>query len=220
MTDHLLLLAVSVAAIASCAPARDVALVVARDSAGIEIVESSQGASSKVPPRLSLSIEPTLQIGSRGGHEIALHRAVEATRLADGRIVVANAGTGELRAFGPAGEFLYAAGKAGDAPGEFLGLAAVHQTGNGDLLAYDYRAKRISVFSDDLMLRRTSSLRDLLIARDGLASYPAPVGWLDSGALVCGKIYTRQQNRCRARKPSSCASRLRSCISSIRMAEQ
>lgn len=97
---------------------------------------------------------------------------------------MANAGTGELRAFGPAGEFLYAAGKAGDAPGQFLGLAAMHQTGSGDLLAYDYRAKRISVFGDDLTLRRTSSLRDLPVARDGLAPYPAPVGWLDSGALV------------------------------------
>ena len=97
---------------------------------------------------------------------------------------MANAGTGELRAFGPAGEFLYAAGKAGDAPRQFLGLAAMHQAGSGDLLAYDYRAKRISVFGDDLTLRRTSSLRDLPVARDGLAPYPAPVGWLDSGALV------------------------------------
>lgn len=59
----LLLLAVSVAPIASCSPSRDAALVVARDSAGIEIVESSQGASAKAPPRLSLSVEPTLQIG-------------------------------------------------------------------------------------------------------------------------------------------------------------
>lgn len=184
MTDRLLLLAVSVAAIASCARSRDATLVVARDSAGIEIVESSQGASSKAPPRLSLSVEPTLQIGSRGGQETALHRVVGTTRLADGRIVVANAGTGELRAFSPAGEFLYAAGKAGDAPGEFLGLAAMHQTGSGDLLAYDYRAKRISVFGDDLTLRRTSSLSDLPVAREGLTPYPVPVGWLDSGALV------------------------------------
>lgn len=132
MTDHLLLLAVSVATFASCAPSRDAALMVARDSAGIEIVENSQGASSKVPPRLSLSVEPTLQIGSRGGHETALHRVVGTTRLADGRIVVANAGTGELRAFGPAGEFVDLDGRTIGKAGSWPGTKSVMRVARGD----------------------------------------------------------------------------------------
>ena len=157
------------------------ALTAVRDSAGIEIVENRN--SSGMPSQLRLS-DLKLQIGSREGNETAFHRIIGTTRLADGRIVVGNAGTGEIRVFGPAGDFLNAAGGAGDAPGEFLDLAAMHQSNNGTLSVYDYRTRRISVFDDDLTLQQASSLRAPSVGPERDHPLFAPVGWLSAGVLV------------------------------------
>ena len=50
--------------------------------------------------------EPTVSIGVRDGEEpYMLYRAYDATTLSDGRIVVANTGTQELRLFDRSGTF-------------------------------------------------------------------------------------------------------------------
>ncbi|MDE2980526.1 MAG: hypothetical protein OXU74_04945 [Gemmatimonadota bacterium] len=77
-----------------------------RDSAGIRIVENER------PPddsRLGWTIgpEPAVLIGLLEGKEpYMLHWATDATRLRDGRLVVANSGSNELRVFDADGVML------------------------------------------------------------------------------------------------------------------
>lgn len=74
-----------------------VSQVVVRDSAGVRIVQNGYSG-QPVPENWRLSEQPLLEIGgleARPGHD--LFRVVGALLLADGTIVVANAGSHELR---------------------------------------------------------------------------------------------------------------------------
>ena len=63
-------------------------------------------AEDQESPRYRVSDEPRLQIGSANDGESALYRVTAAVRLRDGRIVVANAGTRELKFFDSSGVHL------------------------------------------------------------------------------------------------------------------
>ena len=66
-----------------------------------------------------LSEEPSVVIGGADEREgYLLHQVVGATRLGDGRIVVANGSTLQLRYYDPAGKHLFDAGGEGEGPGE------------------------------------------------------------------------------------------------------
>ena len=68
----------------------------------------------------SLSEEPSVVIGGADEREgYLLHRIFGATRLGDGRIVVANGSSLELKYFDPEGRHLFNAGGQGEGPGEF-----------------------------------------------------------------------------------------------------
>lgn len=68
----------------------------------------------------SLSEEPTVVIGGTDEREgYLLHRIFGATRLGDGRIVVANGSSLELKYYDPEGMHLFNAGGQGEGPGEF-----------------------------------------------------------------------------------------------------
>ena len=68
----------------------------------------------------SLSDEPTVVIGGADEREgYLLHRIFGATRLGDGRIVVANGSSLELKYYDPEGRHLFNAGGQGEGPGEF-----------------------------------------------------------------------------------------------------
>ena len=98
-----------------------------RDSAGVTIVENVRGSWSEAQS-WRLSPEPAVDIGVlEGAPEYQLFRVGGALRLDDGRIVVANGGTGELRFYDEAGSYLSASGRKGEGPGEFkrpVGIAA------------------------------------------------------------------------------------------------
>ena len=67
----------------------------------------------------SLSEEPTLVIGGADEREeYLLHQVVGAARLGDGRIVVLNQGSLQLRYYDPEGKHLLDAGGPGEGPGE------------------------------------------------------------------------------------------------------
>ncbi len=112
-------LVVGVATSAACnadgvAPASAV-----RDSAGVRIVES---VAPQWTPETAwrLSQEPVTHIGGmEGDPNQELFRVRGAIRLTNGNIVVANAGTSELRFFRADGSYLRSAGGDGDGPGEF-----------------------------------------------------------------------------------------------------
>ncbi|HUG39405.1 MAG TPA: 6-bladed beta-propeller [Longimicrobiales bacterium] len=107
--------------------------VVARDSAGVRIVESS-GSRWGAEDAWRLG-EPALTIGRREGEEAYLfHGIAGAKRLSDGRIVVADAASNQLRFFDAEARFLGAVGRAGDGPGEYRFMSALAVLA-GDTLA-------------------------------------------------------------------------------------
>ncbi|MFQ5702894.1 MAG: hypothetical protein ACE5HT_02620 [Gemmatimonadales bacterium] len=70
-----------------------------------------------------LADRPTVDIGEQQ-HDpnYQLFRVASAIRLSDGRIVIANAGTQELRFYDPDGMYDATTGGAGDGPGEFRNI--------------------------------------------------------------------------------------------------
>lgn len=105
-----------------CTPESAPPGVTVRDSAGVTLVES---LASQWPSGEAWAVAPTpaLTIGSLDGpHEQQLYRVFGAHRLPDGRIVVANSGSYELRFYDRDGQFLAASGGRGGGPGEFVSM--------------------------------------------------------------------------------------------------
>lgn len=112
-------------------------------------------ANQAEPPRYRVSAEPRLQIGSAHDGESGLHLVTGAIRLADGRFVVANAGTRELKFFDSTGVHLGSTGQHGDGPGDFEHISLVGALGDGRIAAMDMVLGRVSVFSADGVHERT-----------------------------------------------------------------
>ena len=117
-----------------------------RDSADIRIVENTRPPDdSRLPWRIGP--EPSVSIGVLEGEEpYMLDGVIDALVLSDGRIVVANQGTYELRIFNPSGIHLDTWGGEGEGPGEFPYLRGL-EAWPGDSVAAWYGLRRgISVF--------------------------------------------------------------------------
>ncbi len=129
-----------------------------RDSAGIRIAENPRPAPDS---RLGwvVSAEPQVSIGNvEGESAYQLHRVADATRLADGRIVVANGGSLELLVFDADGIHLDSWGGRGEGPGEFEGLNRVRPWAGDSLIAADPEQGRISIFDGEGSHGRTAVL--------------------------------------------------------------
>ena len=119
-----------------------------RDSAGIRIVENASPAEGS---RLHWVIgpEPDVTIGDIDGEDPYLFRyAWDATRMSDGRIVVVDRSTSELRVFDAAGVYLTMWGGLGEGPGEFprMSLGSVEPWPGDSIVAWYADAQTISVF--------------------------------------------------------------------------
>lgn len=113
------------------------------DSAGTTIVSYPSGARPAVT--WGVDPRPLLQIGGALGTGPAELAGVVATyRLSGGGVVVALRPAGELRYFAADGTHRLTAGRKGQGPGEFDGLAEVHRS--GDSLAVSDRSGRLQVF--------------------------------------------------------------------------
>lgn len=113
------------------------------DSAGVEIVSvAGEPATS-----WRTADAPTLSIGRLEGEAAyQLYRVTDAATLSDGRIVVANAGSSELRFYDPGGRHLKSVGGEGDGPGEFRYVRDLDVAEGDSLYAWDFRTRRLSVF--------------------------------------------------------------------------
>jgi len=117
-----------------------------RDSAGIHIVENRAGTWGE-DGGWRLSDEPTLQIGvAEGAPEYQLDNVRAALRLDDGRIVVANGGSQQIRWFDAGGRHVASVGREGGGPGEFQAMFALRRLPGDSVLAYDLMGARLSWF--------------------------------------------------------------------------
>jgi hypothetical protein len=153
-----------------------------RDSAGVQIVENT-GYRWPDGRGWRLSDEPSVDIGVLDGDpDYQLFRVVRAVRLSDGRLVVANSGTNELRFYDPSGTYVATSGRKGGGPGEFGGLSWVGTSEDDSTLAYDWPNRRISVFDADGGFVRGFVLRELSHAPPNHI-HPALLG---DGSLLIG----------------------------------
>jgi hypothetical protein len=121
-------------------------VAVTRDSAGVVIVEST-GPAWLSGEEWRLSPEPVVEIGMvEGPEEYLLFRAGSALKLADGRLLVVNGGTSEIRIYDASGTFVRAFGGRGGGPGEFGSGPSIQRLGADSLLAFDGAGQRVSVF--------------------------------------------------------------------------
>jgi len=131
----------------------DRAGVVTRDSAGISITESvspawGEGAGWR------LTDAPLVRIGSVAGEpESELYQVTAVARLSDGRIVVVNSGSQQVRVFGDDGGYLDTFGGSGEGPGEFRYPRSLWVLANDTLLVADL--DRFSYFDRDYRFVRS-----------------------------------------------------------------
>jgi hypothetical protein len=151
-----------------------------RDSASIPIAESFRPRWSE-ERRWTVAETPRLEIGQQdGGSAYQLYRVRGARVLDDNRIVVANAGTGELRFYGPDGRHLGSVGGEGGGPGEFDFLAGIDEDSSGYVVAWDGRLRRLSLFTPSGQFRSSVTVESLA----GTATSAALVGLLPDGSFV------------------------------------
>ena len=98
----------------------------------------------------ALSDTPVLVIGGVDEREdYAIGRTIGALRLTDGRVVVADGMTRQLRYYDGHGQHLRTVGGDGDGPGEFRRLHSIVRMQNDSILAWDTFQRRVSVFAPD-----------------------------------------------------------------------
>lgn len=157
---------------AACSSAHGHPSAVQRDSAGIAITESTRPQWS-TDEAWRVDSVPRLDLAAAGsGADHRFFRVVGAARLPDGRIAVANAGTHEVRLYGPGGRFLLAAGRQGRGPGEFERLTSVQAYRGDSIVAFDYWQKRITVLDPSGALARVASLVELQDPMHHLDAFP------------------------------------------------
>lgn len=121
------------------------ASVQTRDSAGVRIVEN-RGAAPPVPA-WTVDTLPLVSIGGDGQPGGPLFQVTDAMRLPDGRIVVASAGTQQVRFYGADGALLRAVGRAGEGPGEFRTPFWLGRLRGDSVAVWDAGLRRFSILS-------------------------------------------------------------------------
>lgn len=98
---------------------------------------------------MEMEAAPSLSLGVAAGEATQEFFQVRTPfLLTDGRLVVPLGAGGELRVFGPGGEFLGSLGRQGEGPGEFLALTEAWPQGD-TIEAFDSRLARVTRFLPD-----------------------------------------------------------------------
>lgn len=152
---------------------------VLRDSLGIRIIENREPAWTE-GEHWRVDAEPALSLGTVAGDPSQqLFGVVDAVRLPDGRIVVANAGSSDLRYFDASGAHLGSAGKAGEGPGEFSALVWLQHLAGDTVAAYDFDLRRISVLDG-----QASFVRTFQIPPDAQGDRTMAIGLFGDGSVL------------------------------------
>ncbi len=115
---------------------------------------SSNAEQASTPEEWGLVEE--LRIGSLDGDEAAQFGRVSAV-MQDraGRVYVLDYPTQEIRLFDTDGRFIRTIGGMGRGPGEFAGAAGMNLTPEGELVVWDTRNRRFSIFSRNFEFERS-----------------------------------------------------------------
>lgn len=150
-----------------------------RDSAGVLIVEN-RGAIWPEQGGWRVADAPEVEIGVAEGDTLyQLYRVVGVSRLANGVIVVADAGSHQLRFYDASGRFASATGRQGGGPGEFRQLGFLRKTLGDSLVTYDYGERRVSMLAPDGRFVRSFALQ-----RAGPSLSPRPIGVFGDGSIL------------------------------------
>ncbi len=147
------------------------------DSAGVRIVSTPQRIAA--PELWTTDPNPAVRIGAAsGGPGQNLYRVAGVIRLSDGRIVVANSGSNEVRWYAADGSLLFSKGGEGDGPGEYRGLTDLLGLAGDSVLAADGLRRTVNVYDADGKLDRSWTIHsDLLLV-------PLPEAELDDGSFL------------------------------------
>lgn len=138
-------------------------------------------------PGAPLEIEavPALSVGVLGGDlQQEFDRVVRPFVLPDGRLVVPNSGSYDIRVFTSKGEFLEGLGGRGEGPGEFMDLDAAWPRGDA-IEAFDRELRRVTRFlpngATEVVPISSGEYFDL-----GLGAAPLGRGWVLGGVVSAG----------------------------------
>ena len=178
MREFARLVPILVATVATASPARLHAQQV-RDSAGARIIRYD--ARARPAAKWTVEPKPLLRIGGADGEgPEELAGVLGVARLTDGRVVIADGGSTELRVFSPTGEFVRAIGRKGLGPGEFDGIHFMIRS--ADTLVVHDRQSRLQIYLADGTLLR-SYPRPIFQGR-GISSWPGVLS--DGSGVVLG----------------------------------
>ena len=131
--------------LAACAPESATTPVTVRDSAGVEIVESTAPMWDPGEEWV-VAADPILDLADTGrGAAHEFYRVADARRLVDGRIAVAL--QTEVRLYSDSGAHERTIGREGDGPGEFRRITSLGMLPPDSLVVYDRR--RITVLDSE-----------------------------------------------------------------------
>lgn len=160
-------------------PADGTEAIAVRDSAGVTIVDQDLTRLTSV---CTLDPEPVVSIGvEEGAPEYMLAQLFGAVRLSDGRIVLAQRTTNDIRYFAPDGTFIRSSGRKGRGPGEFESPFYLNVLPGDTLYVGDYRPWQFLVFGPEGDWVRTVRPMPLVI------NVPSPAIVLANGQLILGK---------------------------------
>jgi hypothetical protein len=164
-------------AMAACSDADSADGFVVRDSAGVRIAESRAPSWSEAEA-WTIDATPSLRIGTLDGAPEYLFQFIRRVlRLDDGRIVVADAATSELRWYDPDGSHAIAAGGRGGGPGEFALLGDAFAAGDS-VIALDVQYSTLLFFAPSGEYVRT-------VRFEWPTQFaPPPVGRLPDGSWI------------------------------------
>ncbi len=153
---------------------------VERDSAGVTIVENEDRPSLSATG-FTLGEEPLLSIGSMDSEpEYQLYQVSGGRLLSDGRIALVNAGSQEVRIYGPDGTYSHAFGDEGEGPGEYVRPTLVGAVGSDSLVVYDLNLRRVSIVHVD-----EGFVRSFPVGQEA-GGFPVPNGMFSDGSQVYG----------------------------------
>lgn len=152
---------------------------IVQDSAGVKIVESVAPAWEE-GDAWQLSATPLLEIGATDGPpEYLFNRIVGAVRFEDGSIVVANAGSQQIRFYDASGAHQRTVGRSGSGPEEFQSMGWMDRFRGDSLVIYDPQSARATVISRTGEFTRTISLE-----RHSSGGLPSLVGAAGDGTFI------------------------------------